>query len=240
LEDTGTSQAFSEGATEITQVPDGYNNLSDRGPATYNAPQNIRVNMIYHAPNLRSDGVVSKFANGWWVSSIVSAQSGYPFTPLLGIDRALQNDSGESERPNLDPSFNRNTVIEGTIKQWFNPTMFDVPAAGTLGTAGRDILSGPGFLNVDFSLVKDTKAAFLGEAGNIEFRAEVFNLMNHANFANPGTTVFSPGGAVSSFPAGQIGTTVAGIALPAFSTAGNITSTVTNSRQIQFAVKILF
>ena len=113
--------------------------------------------------------------------------------------------------------------------------MFDVQTAGTFGNEGRGILSGPGLENVDFSIVKDTKAAFLGEAGNIEFRTEMFNLLNHPNFALPSASLWTAGTPTTS-AAGQIGTT----ANPALSTAGQITSTIQNSRQIQFALKILF
>jgi hypothetical protein len=196
------------------------------------------VNLIYHAPNVNSDGMLAKFANGWWFSSIISAQSGYPITPVLGSDRALQNDTQESERPNLDPSFNRSTAILGTPAKWFDPTMFDVPVAGHLGNSGRGILSGPGFENIDFSIVKDTKVRWLGEAGSMQFRTEFFNLFNHANFALPVATVWSATGSAATVAAGRIGVGTAGLA--AFGTAGQISSTVTNSRQIQFALKLIF
>jgi len=81
----------------------------------------------------------------------------------------------------------------------------------------------------DFSLVKDTALRFLGEGGSLQFRAEVFNLLNRANFAAPNTTVFS--GSTS-----DIGSyTEAPLA-----SAGQITTTATPSRQIQFALKVIF
>jgi hypothetical protein len=120
-----------------------------------------------------------------------------------------------------------------------------LPKVGTLGDAGRGILRGPGLENVDFSIVKDTKAAFLGESGNIEFRAEMFNLTNHANFSLPSASIWSSG-TPTTVPVGQFqpaGTLLAnGTANPlaALSTAGQITSTITTSRQIQLALKLIF
>jgi hypothetical protein len=191
--------------------------------------------MIYHAPDIKSGGIASKFLNGWWFSSIVAAQSGYPFTALLGSDRALQASVYTFQRPNLDPSFNSATVITGNPTKWFNPSMFSLQPAGTYGNEARNMLRGPGFENVDFSAVKDTKVGFLGEAGSVQFRAEIFNILNHPNFALPATTVWAASGPASSAAAGQIGNIV-----PAFATAGQITSTVSNSRQTQFALKFVF
>ena len=125
------------------------------------------------------------------------------------------------------------------MSQWFNPTMFALQPAGVDGNEGRDFLSGPGLADLDWSFNKDTKAAFLGEAGQIQFRAEIFNILNRANFNLPSTGVFSlPAGATqASLPPGQFGSTAA---LTPLATAGSITSTVTTSRQIQFALKLVF
>lgn len=84
------------------------------------------------------------------------------------------------------------------------------------------MLRGPGYSNVDFSIVKDTNVPYLGEAGKLQFRTEIFNLLNHPNFGMPNRTVF--GGSVAR-------------PLP---TAAQITSTSGTARQIQFALKLLF
>jgi hypothetical protein len=95
-------------------------------------------------------------------------------------------------------------------------------------------------MNLDFSANKDFKFAKLGEQGLVEFRAEMFNIVNHTNYANPNATVWTAAGsALSGTPAGgQIGSGPAGLA--AFATAGQISGTTTNSRQIQFALKVVF
>ena len=93
--------------------------------------------------------------------------------------------------------YNPNTVITGDPNNWFNgghvldaaelywtwPDKLFADTIGQLGTARRNSLIGPAERNWDFSLVKDTKLGFLGEAGMLEFRAEFFNVMNHPNFS---------------------------------------------------------
>jgi hypothetical protein len=118
--------------------------------------------------------------------------------------------------------------------------MFDVPLAGTLGNSARGSLRGPGLVNLDFSANKDFKFAKLGEQGLVEFRAEVFNIVNHTNYANPNATIWTAAGsALSGVPqGGQIGSGAAGLA--PFATAGQISGTTTNSRQVQFALKVVF
>jgi hypothetical protein len=120
--------------------------------------------------------------------------------------------------------YNPSTVITGNPKQWYNPNMFTLPPAGTLGLEGRDSLRGPGLWNWDYSLMKDFKVGLLGEAGGVQFRAEFFNLLNHPNYALPsGLNVLASNGSVSP-------------------TAGQITALVNPNaeREIQFALKIIF
>jgi hypothetical protein len=95
-----------------------------------------------------------------------------------------------------------------------------VQPLGFLGNTPRNYLRGPGLKNLDFSVVKDTAVRLLGENGKVQFRTEIFNLFNHANFNQPGTAVFG-------------GTTLT-------SSGGVILTTRTFSRQIQFGLKILF
>jgi hypothetical protein len=127
---------------------------------------------------------------------------------------------------------------------YFDPCAFVLEPVGYEGNVGRNSLIGPGLLDLDYSLVKDTSVKWLGEAGKVEFRAEFFNIMNHPNFSQPTRTVFS---GTSTTPCLITGC-AAGTENPAAST-GTILSTATgttatqssgNSRQIQFGLKIVF
>ena len=100
---------------------------------------------------------------------------------------------------------------------WFNPLMFDLGPIGSLGNVAHGFLRQPDLRDLDFSFNKDTKASFLGERGNIQFRLEVFNILNRANFGVPNATVFSgaltattpmsqaSSGATAANPLGNVG-----------------------------------
>jgi hypothetical protein len=222
----------------------------DRSVTSFDVTQNWRFNAIYNLPQYSSlHGAAAKLVNGWWMSGILSLQTGYPFTPQLGSNRSLSGTNGGNniDRPNLAPGRTVDNIEHGvstsngidpcptaglplgTRTLWYDPCAFVIQPAGFLGNSGRNILRGPGFTNLDFSLVKDTSIRALGEAGRLQFRAEIFNILNHANFAMPAT------GFNAVYAAGS----PAGVESP-LATAGLITSTVNNSRQIQFALKLLF
>ena len=215
----------------------------DRGPAAFDITQVWKFNSIYRLPALTSAaGAAGKLLNGWAVSGILSLQSGQPFSPALNSNRSrsqVAGGGGGLDRPDLVPGRNGGNMIRGTsagclgfpagtpigtTARYYDPCAFTIPAAGFLGTAGRNILRTPGFANLDFSLVKDTALGFLGESGKLQFRAEFFNILNRANFGLPDRTVFA-------------GT--ADVQAP-LATAGRIVETVGTSRQIQLALKLLF
>lgn len=155
-------------------------------------------------------------------------QTGLPFTPTIQADRSqagVNNGAAGINRPNLVPGRSNSNIILGGPDHYFDATAFVLQPAGFLGNAGRNILYGPGFANIDFSMVKDTALKFLGESGRLEFRAEIFNILNRANFASPSNIVFA-GRTDGEAP---------------LATAGNITNTGdARSRQIQFAMKLVF
>ena len=154
--------------------------------------------------------------SGWQFNTIVSLMDGFPFTPQIGSNRSGDGDTRNPDRPSLNPAFS-GPVVLGNPNQWFNPAAFKLPIAGTYGNLGRGVYSGPGLADVDASLFKTTA---ITERANLQFRAEFFNVLNHANFGTPNATVFSSGAISPS--------------------AGLITATATTSRQIQFGLKLIF
>ncbi len=116
----------------------------------------------------------------------------------------------------LNPAFSGN-VIKGTQTQWYDPNAFIMPTAGTWGNLGRGVYVGPGLATLDMSLFKKIP---LTEKVVLQFRAEVFNLLNHTNFASPNAVVFSG----TSYSA----------------SAGLITNIVTSPRQMQLGLRLNF
>jgi hypothetical protein len=165
--------------------------------------------------------VENKFVSGWQLNAIGTFLSGFPFTPLVGSNRSGDGDTRNPDRVSLKPSF-AGPIVTGDPNQWFNPAAFVVPTAGTYGNLGRGTLRGPGLANVDASLFKNTA---ISEKTNLQFRVEVFNILNRSNFGPPNTTVF------------QVNTGAPPSVSPS---AGLITTTATFPRQIQLGLKLLF
>jgi len=202
-----------------------FNPRADWGLATYDARNVGVISGSYLLPfgNGRhfmgnADGLPGKLVSGWSVNSILTAQSGFPFTPQLSYNPSNNGDTRNPVRPLVNPAFT-GPVILGNPTQWFNPAAFlqPPPNSGFYGNLGRNTLIGPGFSTWDISAMKDTA---ISERLNLQFRAEIFNLLNRANFGTPNLIVFTPSG-------------VSG-------TAGAITNTSTTSRQVQFGLKLLW
>jgi hypothetical protein len=136
---------------------------------------------VYQFP-LLSDvgGVIESVFGGWRANAIVVAQSGAPFTVNLGVDRANIG-AGPAQRPDQlrDPNL---SGAERTPDRWFDPAAFALPAAFAFGSAPRNSVRGPGFASVDFALAKTWP---IGAASNLEFRWEIFNLLDRTNFDLP-------------------------------------------------------
>jgi hypothetical protein len=212
-------------------VSNPFNLAADKGLATYDARNVGVVNVLYDLPLGRGqafardvEGWRDKVVSGWTVSSIVTAQSGFPFTPQLSYNPSNNGDTRNPVRPFLNPNFT-GPVILGNPNQWFNPAAFLAPPvnSGFYGNVGRDTYIGPGLATWDFSVLKNTR---IHESLNLQFRAEIFNLLNRANFNTPNLIVFTPPTATNT-------TGLSG-------TAGAITSTSTTARQVQFALKLLW
>lgn len=197
-----------------------YNVGAERGRSNFDVRHRLSVSYSYDLPfgkgrtHLADAGWVSTLLSGWQSFGIVTLQSGRPFTVALvseldnsGTGRSILG-FGANDRPNI---VGDSRLGQRSPNQWFNTAAFVIPPQGTFGNAGRNILEGPGYQNVNASLIKNTH---LTEQFNLQFRAEVFNLFNHPNFNLPDNFLGSP-------------------------TFGQITS-ARDPRHIQFGVKLLF
>jgi hypothetical protein len=225
-----------------------FNLSQDRGLSDFNVSHTLVIAGTWQIPGPRSlTGPLAWVAKGWETSALLKANSGVPFTPTFGTDGdplglgssdpwAFPNRLGGPGCSSLVNPGNPNNYIKtqcfavptapsnAFYTQYCNPnTNLAAPTCINLGgNAGRNILIGPGLVNLDFSLVKNTH---IGDSFNVQFRAEAFNILNRANYQVPplvnGTDIFDSTGAPNS-------------------SAGVITSTTTTSRQIQFGIKMLW
>jgi hypothetical protein len=198
---------------------------ADRGPATYDVRRVGVIDEMYQlsfGQHQRFLSGAGRFTNplvgGWTGPSIVTLQSGFPFTPQLSYNPSNSGDTKNPVRPFVNPNFHGNPIV-GKPTEWFDPAAFLAPpnGSGFYANLGRDTLNGPGVTEWDYSMFKDTS---LHERLRLQLRAELFNILNHTNFNTPNLVVFTRSG-VSP-------------------TAGVVTSTSTTSRQIQFPAKLLW
>jgi hypothetical protein len=210
---------------------------SDAGTtnAEYNLPQNVynsplraekalssfdhrnqlTANLVYNLPLAKgSRGSMHMVLGGWRAGGIVTVQSGAPFTVNLssaaGQDVAhigLVN-GNNLERPNLVGNPNQ---ASRTPSRWYNTSAFALPNQDTFGSAGRNVVTGPGLTDVDLSLQKE---GTLHESLKLQFRFDVYNCLNHPNFDLPGRI----------FGAANFG----------------VISSAEDARELQFAMKLLF
>ncbi|MGH9558398.1 MAG: carboxypeptidase regulatory-like domain-containing protein [Bryobacteraceae bacterium] len=184
----------------------------DRGLSTFDARNAGSIAFNYDLP------LGGRFFGGWSLDGIFTARSGFPFTPELSFNPSNNGNAQNPVRPSWNPAFH-GPVIVGSPNEWFNPNAFIVGPAGSYGNVGRDTLTGPSLSELDLSLRKTIP---LGERWRAELRVEAFNLLNRANFSTPNIVVFTSATA------------------PPSGTAGLITSTATSSRQMQFALKLIW
>jgi hypothetical protein len=219
-----------------------------RGLSDFDEPYNATINALWNVPILKSlHGPASVAFNGWQLGAIFSVHAGAPFTPLVGGDPLGTLDNSPYAYPSriAGPGC-KSAVNSGNPNQYIKTQCFVFPSApnqafwsancnnaggayayplcpNLLGNVGRNSLRGPRTTSLDFSFFKNTYIPSISETFNIQFRAELFNALNHSNFLPPldNNTLFDQGGN----PVGG---------------AGFIDGTSTTSRQVQFALKVIF
>ena len=196
-----------------SSIPQNNANLSaEKGPGC-DVRHRFSLSLVYEIPALRSSSFMHAATANWRLSSQYQAQSGFPFTVSVFGDTANTGTVlGENPvRANVtgEPVFGPGTR---TASEWMNPAAFATPAAFTFGNAGRNSVRGPGMQTMDLAL--DRKFT-VTERVNLQFRAELFNALNHTNLGIPNRFVNTP----------QFGT---------------ITETATPNREAQLSVRLSF
>jgi outer membrane receptor protein involved in Fe transport len=170
-------------------VEDMRNLALDRGRTDFDRRHNFVSSLIWNTNYFDGQGKLLKnVLNGWQVSAIVTLQSGTPFSVTTGQDTNLDGTNNDRanliSNPKLDPNRSRAAVTGA----WFNTASFVNPAAGQDGTAGRNILSGPGVKNVDIGLFRTFR---ITERIGLQARAEATNALNLVNLSNPTASLSS-------------------------------------------------
>jgi hypothetical protein len=242
------------GSTDGDQFRNGLSSLFffdprlRRGPSDFNQTHNLVVSYSWEIPSPRSlSGVLDWAATGWELGGIFNTSTGVPFTATIAPDPLGMNNTDPFSFPDIVPGCN---PVHGGLN-YLNVNCFALPTmpaaqqslctpnsfpgappapAGTvycqnlLGDGRRNGIVGPGLVNLDMSLFKNNYVKRISEQFNVQFRMEVFNILNHTNF-NPPTAnnqVFNGDGSTGGL------------------TPGLLDTTATTSRQIQFAIKVIW
>ncbi|MET0166162.1 MAG: carboxypeptidase regulatory-like domain-containing protein, partial [Vicinamibacterales bacterium] len=161
----------------------------ERARTSADRTQNFTASAVWHLDYFDdTHGLVKALASDWTVSAIVTLQTGAPMTISSGIDRNF--DGVTTDRADIigDPVLDSGRPRNELIEQWFNTAAFAQPAIGADGTAGRNIVEGPGYRNVDLGVFRDIR---FGET-TLQFRIEATNVFNIVNLTNPGTSLNAP------------------------------------------------
>ena len=232
LGDTESRTDWLEGGSQGTSMgfTDAYNRRLDRSLCAEDVSQRMTVNYSLDVPfgkghHLLSNlGPANRLVDGWQVSGLYTAQSGTPVgvgtqTNLTGNYNAVTDVYGSYDA-NSRPNVSGNPAISGSaesrLNEYFNTSMFSQPAPYTYGTAPRMFgnIRWPGMNNLDLGVFKNNKFGH-DDRFNLQFRAELFNSMNHVQFGAADMYIGDP-------------------------TFGVISSQKNNPRQIQLALKLIY
>lgn len=212
---------------------------SVRGLTEFDVRHNFSLNGSWALPGPTAGGWLQALAGGWQVNGILTLATGSPLTIEMNIANCGDGCDTGSYLPDLVPGADNNPVLaDGRDPDlYFDPASFAVPptiddpsvlpgctptdTCWSYGDLGRSTVINPGIATLDLSVNKKWAIPQLGEAGNFEFRAEFFNMLNRTNFGIPEETVFRSRGRVDS-------------------RGGVITQTNTTARQVQVALRINF
>jgi len=210
LDNTSTGNAAGAPGDPGFQNP--YCFTCDYGPSTSDFEKRLVQSWVYKVPNPSKGSALARNAiGGWEISGIFTYQSGFPVSPRISFDNS--ETETYADRPNVVPGVPLFPAGTHDPSLWFNPAAFVVAPPLQFGNAGKGIIRGPNLIDFDTAVMRNFR---LNERFNLQVRAEGFNLANHPNFADPNPYIDIP------------------------SVAGSITSTSTTSRQLQFALKLIF
>jgi hypothetical protein len=239
--DDGSSSTFGDTfANSVSSLP--FFARSRRiAVSDFNIKNNFVANYLILLPSApASFGAAGYALDGWQYGGIFQVSSGLPITPLISGDPLGLRSSDTFDFPNrnyaCDPVSKRNKVHYINIACFSYPT--ESPAYNPfLGNSARNSVMGPGLQDFDMSFVKNNPVHKLGDQFNVQFRAELFNIFNRVNYANPlkaGTQLFA------AAPTPSAANPTPALAGSAIASEGALTATATTSRQTQFAIKIVF
>ncbi|MEK6336098.1 MAG: carboxypeptidase regulatory-like domain-containing protein [Acidobacteriota bacterium] len=177
------TSSFGRGA----QQTDPSNQTLERGPSDFDVRHNLVITGLYNVPFFRNQkGLLRVLLDGYEISGIATLHSGFPFTPVVFGDVALDL-NGDAFRPDRPTAYNGGAIQNPSTQDFINGifpnggnSYFNTTRRGPAGI-GRNSFRGPGFRQIDLAIGKQTRLSFLSEHANLEIRANLFNAFNILN-----------------------------------------------------------
>ncbi len=181
---------FNSGVSSGTLISHPDSPKFDLGVADFDRTAVLAGSVVWEMPYFKSGNKVAQFVlGGWQPTGLWRFVTGAPFNPVTGRDNSLTGIN--ADRPNVisEPKLSADRPRGEQVARYFEIAAFDQNRLGEFGNTGRNSLRGPGSATIDFSMIKNFR---LAEKHSLQFRAEMFNLFNHANLANPVATWGTP------------------------------------------------
>lgn len=261
--DTASGAVISDSVITAISSLNWFDPKLTRAVSDFNDAKVLSINYLWIIPTPKSlSGFTGTAIGGWQLGGIFSASSGQPFTAILAGDSLGLNNSDSFAYPNRLSGPGCDTLTNpGNINNYVKLQCFQIPAPVSfnghnfipLGNAGRNIMTGPGLESFDFSVEKNTKVTRISESFDVQFRLDVFNLFNRANFNPPVQNEFlfnpsaltpgvvatpGPNGACS--PAGGAGADPTSGCIASAGALSGADRTSTESRQMQLSLKVIW
>jgi hypothetical protein len=185
------------------QARDPYNWNLDYGPSDFDVRSRFVTSFLYRFPALKSgNGFMKALTDGWQLDGILTLQTGLPFSVLAGVDRSLVGVAEDHADVHGPVAVYNSRGTFSKINEYFNTSAFALPALGTFGTSGRNIIYAPGTDNLDAGLFKSIP---FSEQRRLELRWETFNTLNHPNFSAPNNSYSSSAfGRITAAASGRV------------------------------------
>jgi len=225
------NDSFNSGgsAGDLYQISDPYKGWKyDFGPSNYDHENVFFANFVYQIPLLKDsqNKLLKTTLGGWEVAGIITAESGAPLNIGLNGQSVSSIVPNTQNRPDVSGAMNN----PHTVNQWFDTSVYSLPAPGTWGNAPHNSVWGPGRDNWNLSLYKNFRFT---ESSYLQFRAEFYNIWNHTQWIGD-----TQNGGIST-NASFIKNSAGNYVLDPSSNFGQVTSAY-DPRVIQLALKLFF
>ena len=181
--DIGQTSSQGEGSLG-TRDPNNWN--LDKGLMPTDRPNILAISSVWEVPGPSNNKALRAALGGWELTGIFTATSGAPLTVRAGVDRSLNGQGLDTADQVGDWHISGSRSRNDELLKWFNTSAFALPALGTVGTSGIDIVRGPAMSNIDLALFKNFS---IKERWRFQYRLEFFNALNHPVLGNPNTTL---------------------------------------------------